>query len=76
MLWPRASDICDATVRFQTRSYNLSSSALSSRATCSGVRKLSPAGRIASCASCAFFTLRLYWRGCSGTYSAPYNLRA
>ena len=27
-------------------------------ATCCGVRKESPAGRIASCASCAFLTLR------------------
>ena len=31
----------------------------------------SPAGRIASCASCAFLTLRCSWRGFSGMYSAP-----
>src|SRR5204862_434098 len=35
----------------------------------------SPAGRIASCASCAFFTLPWYVRGASGRYSSPYRLR-
>jgi hypothetical protein len=36
----------------------------------------SPAGRIASCASWAFFTLRVYWRGVGCTYSSPYSSRA
>ena len=40
------------------------------------MRNESPAGRIASCASCAFFTLLVYTRGESGTYSAPYSSRA
>lgn len=37
------------------------------------MRKTSPEGRIASCASCAFFTLRVYWRGDGETYSLPYS---
>ncbi|CFE41281.1 Uncharacterised protein [Mycobacterium tuberculosis] len=43
----------------------------SSRRTASGVANVSPAGRIASCASWAFFTLRVYWRGAGATYSSP-----
>ena len=35
----------------------------------------SPAGRIASCASCAFLTLRTYVRASAGRYSAPYCSR-
>ncbi len=50
---PRASAICEATVRFQISSYNRNWSPDSSRATWAGVRKWSPAGRIASCASWA-----------------------
>ena len=56
---PRASAICEATVRFQTSSYSAYSSRSSSPRTSSSVRKRSPAGRIASCASCAFLTFRL-----------------
>ena len=52
---PVASFICEATVRFHTRSYSRSSSPVS--LVWAGVRNLSPAGRIASCASCALFTL-------------------
>ena len=55
---PVASFIWEATVRFQISSYRRSSSPDSpARAACGGVRKRSPAGRIASCASWAFFTL-------------------
>ena len=55
---PVASFICEATVRCQISSYRRRSSEESrSPATWRGVRKLSPAGRMASCASCAFFTL-------------------
>ncbi len=55
---PVASFIWLATVRFHTRSYSLSSSLFRPpAATRCGVRNRSPAGRIASCASCAFFTL-------------------
>ena len=57
-VWPRASAICEATVRFQMRSYSAKSSPRTSPATSAGVRNESPAGRTASCASCAFFTLR------------------
>ena len=71
---PIASFICDATVRFQTSSYSRSSSPDSPA--CVGVRNVSPAGLIASCASCALFTLLEYVRGASGTYSAPYSSRA
>src|SRR2546425_183534 len=35
----------------------------------------SPAGRIASCASCAFLTLRTYVRASAGKYSSPYCSR-
>ena len=52
---PVASFICEATVRFHTRSYRRSSSPDS--LVWAGVRNLSPAGRIASCASWALFTL-------------------
>jgi hypothetical protein len=52
-----ASAICEATVRCQISSYSRSSSPDSSRASSPGVRKTSPDGRIASCASWAFFTL-------------------
>ena len=58
-LVPVASDICEATVRFQMRSYRRSSSPDSDRAASSGVRKVSPAGRMASCASWAFLTFLL-----------------
>ena len=55
---PVASFICEATVRCQISSYRRRSSEDSSvLATWAGVRKLSPAGRMASCASCAFLTL-------------------
>ncbi len=55
---PVASFICEATVRCQISSYSRRSSEdRRSRATCAGVRKLSPAGRMASCASWAFLTL-------------------
>ena len=52
---PVASFICEATVRFQISSYSRNSSP--ARPVCTGVRNRSPAGRIASCASWAFFTL-------------------
>ena len=41
-----------------------------------GVRKESPAGRMASCASCAFLTFRSYLRGWADTWSSPYRSRA
>ena len=53
--WPVASFIWQATVRFQISSYSRKSSPR--RPVSAGVRKLSPAGRTASCASWAFFTL-------------------
>jgi len=56
--FPTASVICDAIVRRQISSYRRWSSVDSSPLSWSGVRKTSPAGRIASCASWAFFTLR------------------
>jgi hypothetical protein len=52
---PAASFIWEATVRFQISSYRRSSSPDSPA--WAGVRKRSPAGRMASCASWAFFTL-------------------
>jgi len=55
---PVASFIWEATVRCQISSYRRRSSEDRwSRATRAGVRKLSPAGRMASCASWAFLTL-------------------
>ena len=55
---PVASFICEATVRCQISSYSRRSSEDRwSLATWAGVRKLSPAGRMASCASWAFLTL-------------------
>ena len=57
-VWPFASAICEATVLIQISSYRRCSSRVSSRSTSCGVRKTSPEGRTASCASCAFFTLR------------------
>ncbi len=51
---PLASFIWLATVRFQISSYMRNSSPRSSDWTLAGVRKRSPDGRIASCASCAF----------------------
>ncbi len=57
-LVPVASTIWDATVRFHTSSYRRSSSPWRVCDASSGVRNTSPAGRIASCASCAFFTRR------------------
>ena len=56
-LVPRASAIWLATVRCQISSYSRSSSPETSRASSPGVRNTSPDGRMASCASCAFFTL-------------------
>ena len=73
---PLASAICEETVRCQISSYSRNSSVSSCAATWPGVRKVSPAGRIASCASCAFFTLRVYWRGVACTYCAPYRSAA
>jgi len=56
---PTASAICEASVRCQISSYRRNSSDESWFATWPGVRNVSPAGRIASCASCAFLTLRV-----------------
>ncbi len=53
--WPTASFIWEATVRIQISSYSLKSSPV--RPVSAGVRKRSPEGRTASCASCAFLTL-------------------
>jgi hypothetical protein len=71
---PTASFIWDATVRCQISSYSRNSSPRSPVSP--GVRNSSPDGRIASCASCAFFTLLAYARGLSGTNAAPYSLIA
>ena len=68
---PVASAICEAMVRFQINSYSRYSSLESVPRTASGVRNVSPAGRIASCASCAFLLLEAYVRGAEGTYSVP-----
>ena len=68
---PLASAICEATVRFQMRSYSRSSGPRSDFSSSAGVRNVSPAGRMASCASCAFLLLEAYTRGFSGTVSAP-----
>ena len=57
-VWPFASAICDASVRFQISSYSRSSSLPELPRDLVGVRNESPAGRIASWASCAFLTLR------------------
>ncbi|SHU64697.1 Uncharacterised protein [Mycobacteroides abscessus subsp. abscessus] len=73
---PRASAICEATVRCQISSYKRNSSLSSDECNWPGVLKVSPAGRMASCASCAFFTLRVYCRGEGCTYSFPYNSAA
>ncbi len=54
-LLPTASFIWEATVRFQISSYRRNWSPV--RPVSAGVRKRSPEGRIASCASCAFLTL-------------------
>ena len=54
---PRASAICEATVRCQISSYSRNSSPRSAPATWAGVRKESPAGRMASWASWAFLAL-------------------
>ena len=54
-LLPTASFIWEATVRFQISSYSRNWSPV--RPVSAGVRKRSPEGRIASCASCAFLTL-------------------
>jgi hypothetical protein len=56
-LLPTASFICDAIVRIQISSYSRYSAPLSP--VCAGVWKCSPAGRIASCASWAFFTFEV-----------------
>ena len=71
-----ASAIWDATVRFQIKSYKANSSRESSGANSPGVLNVSPAGRIASCASCAFLVLPVYARGESATWSAPYKALA
>src|SRR5665647_800210 len=68
---PVASAIWEATVRFQIRSYSLKSLPRRVEASEAGVRKVSPDGRIASCASCAFLLFPLYRRGLSGTVSGP-----
>ena len=52
---PTASFIWEATVRCQISSYRRNMSPVSPVSP--GVRNSSPEGRIASCASCAFFTL-------------------
>ena len=52
-----ASAIWEAMVRIQISSYRRNSSPRSP--VWAGVRKFSPAGRIASCASWAFFTLEV-----------------
>ena len=57
-LVPVASVIWEATVRFQISSYRRSSSPDRACAACSGVRKDSPDGRMAPCASWSFLTLR------------------
>ena len=49
----------------------MSSSDDSCAAIASGYLNCDPAGRIASWASCAFFTLPRYERGASGRNSAP-----
>ena len=71
---PTAFFIWEATVRFQMSSYKRNSGPDSP--VCAGVRNSSPAGRIASCASWAFFTFLVYTRGLSGRWSAPYRRRA
>ena len=73
---PRASAICEATVRFQISSYSRNWSPDSSRATCAGVRNESPAGRMASCASWAPLLLEAYNRAAAGTNSGPYSSAA
>ena len=65
----RASAICDATVRFQIRSYSFASSP--ERPISARVRMPVPAGRIASCASWALRTLPENWRGDGERYSLP-----
>ena len=52
---PVQSVICDATTRCQISSYARASDWGTSWATSAGSRNVSPAGRIASWASCAFF---------------------
>ena len=54
---PSASRIWEAMVRIQISSYSRNSSPR--RPVWAGVWNLSPAGRMASCASWAFFTLEL-----------------
>ena len=66
-----ASAICEATARFQIRSYTRISSLSRMRSSDAGVRRKS-VGRIASCASCALRTLVWYCRGPLWK-SAPYN---
>ena len=74
---PRASTICEATVRCQISSYSRNSSERPPRdpARLPGVRNASPDGRMASCASWAFLTFFVYWRGSVGRYSGPYSSR-
>ena len=67
-----ASAIWLAIVRFQIRSYSRCSSRSSSPETSDGLRNVSPDGRIASWASCAFLLLFAYTRGFSGTAFSPY----
>ena len=54
---PSASFIWEAMVRIQISSYSRNWSPVSR--VCAGVRKVSPAGRMASCASWAFLTLEV-----------------
>ena len=68
---PLASAIWEATVRCQISSYRRYSSASSTLWSWPGVANDSPAGRMASCASCEFLTLRVYCRGVGETYSLP-----
>ena len=56
IVWPSASFICEAMVRIQISSYSRNWSPVS--LVWAGVWNVSPAGRIASCASWAFLTLR------------------
>ena len=70
-LSPTASAICEATVRFQMSSYRRAWSPGTAPATSSGSRNDSPAGRMASWASWAFFTRLRYTRGWEGRYSPP-----
>ena len=70
---PVASAICDASVRCQIIRYSARSWLFSSPLTCGGVR-YGVVGRIASWASCAFFTFDEYCFGDGLRYCWPYWL--